>query len=721
MTGEKAFRECKNLERVILPSTLKIIGDGTFQFTDVKIVDIPDGVEIIGDSAFWYCERIEKLSFGKGVKAIGKKAFCQCTSLTSIELPTEITEIAQEAFYFCKKLVDVKFPQGLKKIGSRVFLGCNDLSQVELPSGLEEIGESAFGGTQLCDVVIPASVKTVGYGAFARCDIPSFSVEKNGAFKVADGCLIDIANKKLVAGCPTSVIPDDGSVTSIAAAAFCGYDFDEDQAIVIPFAITEIEENAFTECSNLHIKCKVDEYEQPEGWHEYWYDRPREYYDEGYYEENDYLAYVEWDCLNKEERAEKDRRIREEKEATERFRLSQANDYIRENGVMTKYVGLGSEIVIPPDVTIIRAHCFDACDNVTSIKIHRRVSAVEVGTFDKFKDSNVQFYFQASNSPKGFSNYRFKKENLHFGGLTEEDRKQTEDENARRKLEELSLRGFEVQGEYLRKYDGNEEYVVLPYNDISTVSKEAFKDNTKIKTVHFGSVDIFWNNAFDGCVNLEKVILPDSVTNIPPAAFRNCEKLDFERLPALTREIGGGAFYNTGVQNVELNVVFIGDGAFAHCKKLKKVVINSDDVALRWQAFYDCPVLEEVEMNFELKELDWSVFEGCYSLKTVKLPDNLQIIGHGAFKDCKHLSRIEIPSTVTEIRSQAFLNCKALKDLVIPDSVTVIGDGAFLGCFGSTLRTTVMLPKRFEHDIRRIFGEWKDPFQFDDGPRFKFV
>ena len=126
-------------------------------------------------------------------------------------------------------------------------------------------------------------------------------------------------------------------------------------------------------------------------------------------------------------------------------------------------------------------------------------------------------------------------------------------------------------------------------------------------------------------------------------------------------------------------------------------------------------------MNFETKELDWSVFEGCYSLKKVKLPDNLQIIGHGAFKDCKHLSRIEIPSTVTEIRSQAFLNCKALQDLAIPDSVTEIGDGAFLGCFGSTLRTTVTLPKRFEHDVRRIFGEWNDPFQFDDGPRFKFV
>ena len=614
---------------------------------------------------------------------------------------------------------EVVVPEGITEIGRGAF-ECNEaFNKVVLPTSLKTIGEHAFGFTCLTEFVIPASVQSIGDGAFAGCDISAFKAEDGSPFTVVDGCLIDVANKKLIAGCPKSKIPEDGSVTSIATEAFSGYFFNDGQTITIPLAVTVIEEHAFADCENLKILCKEDEYDTY-GFDEQWYEHP-EAWEEDCWEE-DKIPVIKWGCMSKDERAEKDRRIREEEKAAERFRLSQANDYVRNNGVMTKYVGLGSEIVIPPDVTIIRAHCFDACDNVTSIKIHRRVSAVEIGAFDKFKDTDVQFYFQAEHSPRGFSNYRFKKENLHFGGLTEEERKQAEEENARRKLEELALRGFEVQGEYLRKYDGNEEFVVLPYNDISTVSKEAFKGNTKIKTVHFGSVDIFWNYAFDGCVNLEKVILPDSVTDIPPAAFRNCEKLNFERLPALTREIGGGAFYNTALEKVELNVVFIGDGAFAHCKKLKKVVINYDGhAALRWQAFYDCPALEEVEMNFETKELDWSVFEGCYSLKKVKLPDNLQIIGHGAFKDCKHLSRIEIPSTVTEIRSQAFLNCKALQDLAIPDSVTEIGDGAFLGCFGSTLRTTVTLPKRFEHDVRRIFGEWNDPFQFDDGPRFKFV
>lgn len=597
-------------------------------------------------------------------------------------------------------------------------MSCYKLSNIVLPSGLREIGEYAFMYTKLSDIFVPASVQIIANGAFASCDISTIKTEQGSPFRVVDACLIDTAHKKLIAGCPHSVIPEDGSVTSIATNAFCGYDFDSG-VITISLAVTVIENLAFEDCDHLIIHCKEDKYET-DGFDEQWYEHP-EPWEEDCYDEDE-LTVVEWGCMSEEERAEKDRLIREREEAEERFRLSQLNDYIRENGVMSMYVGAGGDVVIPPDVKIICKHAFDDCDNIKSVIIHYFVEAVEEGTFDKFAKTKCQFYFQADKSPQGFKNYRFNNDQLYFGFITDEEREQIDEQLAARRTEELALRGFEVQGDYLRKYNGNEENVVLPYNDIKTVDKSAFINNKKIKSVHFGTVNDIWDNAFENCVNLEEVILPDTVERFSDAVFCNCEKLDIKRFPVLTKSIGAGAFRNTGLENIELEVDFVGNGAFSYCKKLKKVVLNNDGrVTLRWQAFHDCRSLEEVQLNYESKEIEWGMFEGCSSLKRVKLPKNLQIIGDGAFKDCSNLVNIEIPSTVTEIQSQAFLNCKSLQNLTIPNSVTEIGDGAFLGCSGWTLRTTITLPRRFKKDLRRIFGEWKDPFEFNDGPTFKFI
>ena len=52
----------------------------------------------------------------------------------------------------------------------------------------------------------------------------------------------------MIAGCSTSVIPTDGSVTSIGDAAFAGSGL---TSIVIPVSVTSIGYQAFDDCSNL--------------------------------------------------------------------------------------------------------------------------------------------------------------------------------------------------------------------------------------------------------------------------------------------------------------------------------------------------------------------------------------------------------------------------------------------------------------------------------------
>ena len=62
-------------------------------------------------------------------------------------------------------------------------------------------------------------------------------------------CLIETANKTLVLGCKNSVIPTDGSVTSISRSAF--YGCTGLTSITIPNSITSIGSHAFYKCTNL--------------------------------------------------------------------------------------------------------------------------------------------------------------------------------------------------------------------------------------------------------------------------------------------------------------------------------------------------------------------------------------------------------------------------------------------------------------------------------------
>jgi hypothetical protein len=62
-----------------------------------------------------------------------------------------------------------------------------------------------------------------------------------------DNCIIHTAEKRLVAGCRSSIIPCDGSVTSIGAYAFYGSG-ETFTAIKIPGCVTEIGEFAFANC-----------------------------------------------------------------------------------------------------------------------------------------------------------------------------------------------------------------------------------------------------------------------------------------------------------------------------------------------------------------------------------------------------------------------------------------------------------------------------------------
>ena len=62
-------------ENVQIPSTIKIIGNSAFHYSEIKSVIIPEGVETIGDNAFTICHLTGKVVIPSTVTYIGRNAF----------------------------------------------------------------------------------------------------------------------------------------------------------------------------------------------------------------------------------------------------------------------------------------------------------------------------------------------------------------------------------------------------------------------------------------------------------------------------------------------------------------------------------------------------------------------------------------------------------------------------------------------------------------------
>ncbi len=141
---------------------------------------------------------------------------------------------------------ELKYFTGLKVINYGDFGGCSNLESIILPASLEEIGDAPFGNCNaLKSIVIPASVKKIGKANIGTYlwNLESIQVEEgNTVYDSRDNCnaIIETVSNKLIAGCQSTVIPDD--VTTIAASAFntC-----MEKPIVIPEGVTNIEKNAF--------------------------------------------------------------------------------------------------------------------------------------------------------------------------------------------------------------------------------------------------------------------------------------------------------------------------------------------------------------------------------------------------------------------------------------------------------------------------------------------
>ena len=142
---DDAFSDCKKLVDVQLNDGLQVIGERAFYYcVALRSVTVPSTVTELGEEAFNGCSMLAELQLNEGVQVIGVLAFKRCTALQSVTMPSTVMELGSWAFEDCANLFEVQLNEGLQTIGEYAFSYCWALRSVTIPETVTELGGSAF-------------------------------------------------------------------------------------------------------------------------------------------------------------------------------------------------------------------------------------------------------------------------------------------------------------------------------------------------------------------------------------------------------------------------------------------------------------------------------------------------------------------------------------------------------------------------------------------------
>ncbi len=173
--GYGTFFMCKNLTNITFNEGLTTIGVGAFQQTNLVNINFPASLQVIEDSAFLDVNTIKTINFPSNSQLTTiKNAAFQKTNLTSISFPVSLQEIGNSAFLYVVQLKTVNFPSNsqLTTIGQSAFGYTYELQTINIPSTIQSIGDYAFSEChRLYDIGLDGTtnLQYLGQNAFQNC------------------------------------------------------------------------------------------------------------------------------------------------------------------------------------------------------------------------------------------------------------------------------------------------------------------------------------------------------------------------------------------------------------------------------------------------------------------------------------------------------------------------------------------------------------------------
>lgn len=287
------------------------------------------------------------------------------------------------------------------------------------------------------------------------------------------------------------------------------------------------------------------------------------------------------------------------------------SDFIVENGVLTKYNGIGSEVTIPDSVTCIAANAFSGSNSITTITIPDSVTDIGNRAFQGCENL-ISVTIGSGVSTVGEAPFMYCL-----------------------KLQEINVSSSNPN---ITSLEG-----VLFNKDKTTLL--AFPNGKSGSYTIPDGVKTLANRSFCWSAELTSLKIPDSITTLEYYSVALCEKLTNVEFTGdcLGLTSIGNVFYgsdNLETLSIGKNVSDIDAGQFAYNTKLNNIKVHAEN------QFFS--VEDEILFNKEKSKL-------ILSSKTIS-------------------GEYHVPISVTEIQPAAFSSCTGLTDIYISSQTTKIGD-----------------------------------------------
>jgi hypothetical protein len=670
---------------IIIPSEVKYnnvtyrvtkIGMCAFETCEgLKSITIPGSVSVIDNWAFTRCKNLTSVTIHNGVKFIGESVFRDCSSLTSITIPNSVLDIG--VWSFSNTAWSNNQPDGPLYLDNCLlgFKGSEPSGSFEIKEGTRLIVTGAYCGDYLgrCDltsITIPSSVEHVGKSSFPSAWLDSQPEGLLFIGKVAYRYIGFMPEN-------TEIVLPEGT-TEIGWGAFANCD-NSMTSLTIPSSVTYIGENALQYCGGL--KSITIESSNPV-----------------YDSRNNCNAIIETESGGL---------------------IKGCNNAFIPEGVATieKEAFYGckglTSFTIPNGVKSIGGRAFYGCTNLKSVTIPSSVTFIGSGAF---QHCNVTSFFSDSKEPSkieswtvaGYSIGTLSDATLYVPKGCVNVYAQATGWNKFKEIKEM----IKV-GSFTYSIKDDNTAIVIDVTDPG--QKEiSIPASITVDGKTYPVKAIAENGFIDNKV-LERVTIPESVTEIGAYAFSGCSNLASVSVPESISMVGIGVFSDTPwYDNLPDGVVYIGKVACEYKGDISddtKIEFKDGTLAIRQEAFSCRWGIVSVTIPNSVTYIGEKAFQHLH-LTSVNIPNSVTYIGEEAFstyslssltvdsENPKYDSRnncnaiIEtatntlilgckntvIPNSVTSIGDRAFENCEDLISILIPNSVTSIGESSFAGC-----------------------------------------
>ena len=660
-----AFQNCTNLKKIVLPSTLKEIGDNAFDGCEsIGYISTKGGTpSTLGNNVFATSIKATAILYVPTVGAISAYKESGWKSYVDNILEGELKEVsANDLTYYCvagpniatlvkasTSKAEVTIEGTVKdgdttykvtEIGSDAFSGNSKLEKVTINDDISIIGKGAFKNCgNLNEVVIPASVTAINDNAFNKCDRLVLVVSKMQKPCVVSDNVFPSVSAKL-------------NIPSGTKELYVEKGWDKYFSIILEGDVLE---------------AKVDS-----------------------------MTYL---YVTGSKTATLIKGTPKEKEVTIPTTVTINNVDYSVTAIEESALANASSIeilTISEGIETIGASAFKNCSNLKQLFLPSSIKKIGDNAFNGCK--NLAHVQSSIKVPFAISDNVFNTASYDFGTLY------VPVNTTKQYADSLGWKNFSsvLEGNMSEVTIEGMTYICVSNPDADKKTAKLIKGLNKTKEVKIPAkiytggvsykvVDVE-KSAFYGYGTLEKVIVSDGIKTIGVTAFKNCSKLKTIVLPD--------------------SLETIGDNAFDGCSKLESVTCGSekpvdisDNVFSVTALNVNVPTVEAVDEY--KKHSVWGQFNILYSMSSISEGDGTEEVEAATYQittiegenasittvaivdDDNVIGDFTIPEVVTlngkkynvtVIAPNVFLNNASLTSVSIPSTITAIGQGAFAGC-----------------------------------------